>query len=205
VRLIWQAAKLAVLDFIEELFLLMVFNLLWVVAAFLVLPFPFATAGLAWTAAEIGQGKAIHWRTFFDGGRRYWKPAYLWALINLAVWTLLWVNVSFYGGMNSIWSVLLRALMVSMAIIWGTIQLYVFPLLIRQEVPSLKLALRNGLVLMSLTPVLTIGVIVLAGVLLILSSAIALLLFVFYFAFLALLTNRAVGEALKAAEGRRVD
>jgi uncharacterized membrane protein YesL len=205
VRLTWQVTKLAVLDFIEELFLLMVFNLLWVVGALLVLPFPFATAGLAWVAAEIGQGKAIHLRTFFDGGRRYWKPAYIWGLINLVVWTLLWVNISFYSGLNSIWSVLVRALMVSIAIIWGAVQLYVFPLLIRQEVPSLKLALRNGLVLMSLTPVLTIGVIILAVVLLVLSSAIALLLFVFYFAFLAVLTNRAVGEALKVEAGRNTE
>jgi uncharacterized membrane protein YesL len=205
VRLTWQVAKLAVLDFIEELFLLMVFNLLWVVGALLVLPFPFATAGLAWVASEIGQGKAIHLRTFFDGGRRYWKPAYIWGLINLVVWTLLWVNISFYSGLNSVWSVLARALMVSIAIIWGAVQLYVFPLLIRQEVPSLKLALRNGLVLMSLTPVLTIGVIILAVVLLVLSSAIALLLFVFYFAFLAVLTNRAVGEALKVEAGRNTE
>jgi hypothetical protein len=95
--------------------------------------------------------------------------------------------------------------MVSIAIIWGAVQLYVFPLLIRQEVPSLKLALRNGLVLMSLTPVLTIGVIILAVVLLVLSSAIALLLFVFYFAFLAVLTNRAVGEALKVEAGRNTE
>jgi uncharacterized membrane protein YesL len=205
VRLTWQVAKLAVLDFIEELFLLMLFNLLWVVGTLLVLPFPFATAGLAWVASEIGQGKAIHLRTFLDGGRRYWKPAYLWALTNLVVWTLLWFNISFYSGLTSVWSVLVRALMVSIAIVWGTVQLYVFPLLIRQEVPSLKLAWRNSLILLSLTPVLTIGVIILATILLVLSSAVALLLFVFYFAFLAVLTNRAVGEALKAEAGRRAD
>jgi uncharacterized membrane protein YesL len=169
-RLAWQAVKAAFLDFVDEIFLLALFNLLWVLSAFLVLPFPFATAGLAWVALEIGEGKAISWRTLFQGGRRYWKPAYVWVLINLVVWAITFFNLSFYGRVNTTWALLVRSVVFSMAIIWAVLQLYVFPLLIRQDTPSLKLAYRNGLILISAWPLLTIVVIVLALVLLILSS-----------------------------------
>ncbi len=199
----WQTIKSAFVDFIDEVFLLALFNLLWVVSALLVLPFPFATAGLTWVAVQVGEGRAISWRTFFEGGRRYWKPAYLWALINLAAWSVTFFNISFYGRLNTTWSLLVRSVVFSMAIIWAVLQLYVFPLLIRQEVPSLRLAYRNGLILMSTWPLLTIIVLVLALILLVISSLLTLPLFLFYFAFVALLTNRAVEEALKAEKVRK--
>jgi uncharacterized membrane protein YesL len=198
VRLAWRVVKLACLDFIEELFLLVLFNLLWSLSALLVLPLPFATAGLAWVAVEISQGKAIKWRTFFEGGRRYWKPAYLWGFINLVVWGLIFLNFKFYSGLNATWATLARSALLSGTILWGGVQLYVFPLLILQEVPSLQLAYRNGVILMASQPVLTIVLFVLVGALLLISLALTVPLFILSFALIALLANRAVVESLKA-------
>jgi hypothetical protein len=76
--------------------------------------------------------------------------------------------------------------------------------MIRQDVPSLKLAYRNGLVLLSARPLLTIVVILSVLGLLIISLLLTLPLLLFYFAFVALLTNRAVGEALKAEQARKM-
>jgi hypothetical protein len=201
-----RVVKLAFLDLIEEIFLLCLFNILWSISALLVLPLPFAMAGLAWAVAEIGQGKAISWRTFFEGGRRYWKPAYLWALVNLVTWILIYVNFrfysDFYNNQGAIWALAPLSLLASVGLVWFAVQFYVFPLLIVQEVPSLRLAYRNGLILLASQPVVIIVLLVLFVVLAIVSSLLFILVFVVDFAFIALLANRAVLESVKAAKGR---
>jgi uncharacterized membrane protein YesL len=200
-KLALRVVKLAFLDFFEELFLLILFNLLWSISALLVLPLPFAAAGLAWAAAEIGEGKAINWRTFFEGGRRYWRPAYRWGLLNLVVWALIFVNFNFYSNIAATWALFVRTLVLSSAILWVSIQLYVFPVLILQETPSLRLAYRNGLVLMGSQPALTVVLLALAAALLFVSVLLTFPLFVLYFALIALLSNRAVVESLKVKTG----
>jgi uncharacterized membrane protein YesL len=200
-RLALRVVKLAFVDFFEEIFLLILFNILWSISALLVLPLPFAAAGLAWVAAEIGEGKVIKWRTFFEGGRRYWRSAYRWGLLNLAVWGLIFINLNFYNNIAATWALFVRTLVISMAILWGGIQLYVFPLLILQEAPSLRLAFRNGLILMGAQPALTVVLLVLAAALLFVSVLFMFPLFVLCFALIALLSNRAVVESLKVRTG----
>ena len=202
-----RVVKLAFLDLIEEIFLLCLFNFLWVLSLVpLGLAMPFATAGLAWAAAEIGQGKAISWRTFFEGGRRYWKPAYLWALVNLATWILIYVNFrfysDFYNNQGAMWALAPLSLLASVGLVWFAVQFYVFPLLIVQEVPSLRLAYRNGLILLASQPAVIIVLFVLFVLLAIVSSLLFILVFVVDFAFIALLANRAVLESVKAAKER---
>ena len=159
-------------------------------------------AGLAWVAAEIGQGKAIGWRTFVDGARRYWKPAYLWGLINAVTWFIVVVNYNFYSNLDASWAVVPFWLLVSISLIWGAVQLYILPLLILQEVPSLKLAYRNGLVLMASQPAVIILLLMLIAALAIATSFLLILAFVVDFAFIALLANRAVLESVKAVKER---
>ncbi len=197
-----RVVKLAFLDLIEEIFLLCLFNILWSISALLVLPLPFATAGLAWAAAEIGQGKAINWRTFFEGGRRHWKSAYLWALVNLVTWILIYVNFKFYSNLNASWTIAPLSLLLSVTLVWAAMQLYTFPLLIAQEVPSLRMAYRNGLILIASQPMVIIVLLVLFVLLAIVSSLLFILVFVIDFAFIALLANRAVIESVKAARER---
>jgi uncharacterized membrane protein YesL len=197
-----RVVKLAFLDLLEELFWLLLFNLLLVLLGFLIIPLPLMAAGLAWVAAEIGQGKAIGWRTFVDGARRYWKPAYLWGLINVVTWFIIVVNYNFYSNLDASWAIVPFWLLVSISLIWGAVQLYVLPLLILQEAPSLRLAYRNGLVLMASQPAVIILLLVLIAALAIATSFLLILAFVVDFAFIALLANRAVLESVKAVKER---
>jgi uncharacterized membrane protein YesL len=197
-----RVVKLAFLDLLEELFWLFFFNLLLAVLGILIIPLPLMAAGLAWVAAEIGQGKAIGWRTFVDGARRYWKPAYLWGLINAVTWFIVVVNYNFYSNLDASWAVVPFWLLVSISLIWGAVQLYILPLLILQEVPSLKLAYRNGLVLMASQPAVIILLLILIAALVIATSFLLILAFVVDFAFIALLANRAVLESVKAVKER---
>jgi uncharacterized membrane protein YesL len=194
-----RVVKLAFLDLLEEFFL---FNLLLVLLGFLIIPLPLMAAGLAWVAAEIGQGKAIGWRTFVDGARRYWKPAYLWGLINAVTWFIIVINYNFYSNLDASWAIIPFWLLVSISLIWGAVQLYVLPLLILQEAPSLRLAYRNGLVLMASQPAVIILLLILIAALAIATFFLLILAFVVDFAFIALLANRAVLESVKAVKER---
>ena len=197
-----RVVKLAFLDLIEEMFWLFLFNLLLALLGTLILPLPLMAAGLAWVAAEIGQGKAINWQTFVDGARRYWKPAYLWGLINLVTWFIIAVNYNFYTNLDASWAIIPFWLLVSISLVWGGVQLYVLPLLILQEAPSLKLAYRNGLVLMASQPAVIILLLILIAVLAIATFFLPILAFVVDFAFIALLANRAVLESVKVMKER---
>ena len=197
-----RVVKLAFLDLIEEMFWLFLFNLLLALLGMLILPLPLMAAGLAWVAAEIGQGKAINWQTFVDGARRYWKPAYLWGLINLVTWFIIAVNYNFYTNLDASWAIIPFWLLVSISLVWGGVQLYVLPLLILQEAPSLKLAYRNGLVLMASQPAVIILLLILIAVLAIATFFLPILAFVVDFAFIALLANRAVLESVKVMKER---
>lgn len=203
-RLAFRVVKLTALDFFEEIFLLVLFNFILVLSAVLVLPLPLAVAGMAWVAAEICEGKAIKMRTFFEGARRYWKPAYWWGGINLIVWGLFLVNFDFYADLDATWATFASLLVLSAAILWGGAQFYVFPFLIRQEFPSLRLAYRNGVVLMAKRPALAIMLFILVVALFAISFRLVMPLIALYFAFVALLADHAVAEALKNLETKDV-
>ncbi len=196
--LVWRVVRLTVGDLVEEVFWLILLNILWCIMAVLVLPMPFATAGLAWVAATIGEGKVISLRTFIEGGRRLWKPAYLWGLANLVVGGIMWLNFAFYYNHPASWAAIARLLVVAVALWWVAIQFYTFPFLVVQEEPSLKMAYRNSMILIISQPVLAGAVFV---VVLLLSAVSYLLkmfpLVVLYFVLLALLANRTVVETIK--------
>jgi uncharacterized membrane protein YesL len=218
--LAFRAVKLAFGDFFEEVFWLVALNMLWcLILAVGVLPLavlgplalpltalsaaalPLATAGLTWLAAEIGVGKAIGWRTFVTGARRYWKPAYFWFLSNVVAWGIFWLNVSFYGGQTAQWAAILMLIFVVAALWWAGMQLYVFPFLYVQEQPSLRMAYRNSIILLLSRPGLTFTMLVVVAILVALSFFLTFPAFFFLFALLAVLGNRAVIETIKLTQG----
>ena len=59
VGMIWTALKQAGGDFWDEFLLLIIFNAVWLLGSLFLLPWPYLTFGLFYTAYEVGQGKAI--------------------------------------------------------------------------------------------------------------------------------------------------
>lgn len=199
--LVWRVVKLTVGDLVEEVFWLILLNILWCILAVLVLPMPFATAGLAWVAATIGEGKVVSLRTFIEGGRRLWKPAYLWGLANLVVAAIFWLNFAFYYNQPASWAAIARLLVVAVALWWVAMQFYTFPFLIVQEEPSLKMAYRNSMILMISQPVLAGAVFLVVVLLSVVSYLLKMFpLVVLYFVLLSLLANRTVVETIKVQQ-----
>ena len=198
----FRVAKLAFLDLWDEILMMVVFNLLWCVSWPLLPLLPFSTAGLAWTASMVGEGKAIRWRTFFDGGRRLLKPAYAWGVMSLMVWSLFFLNIWFYRSMDASWALYAEILFVGACFAFLLLQLYVFPFLIIQEQLSLREAFRNSLILAVMRPGLSVVVLLTTAVAVALSYFLVFPGFVFLGSFLALLGNRAVIETIKAEKAK---
>jgi len=199
-NLAWRVIKRSISDFLDDILWLAALNILWCLAAVTVVGLPLASAGLAWVAAEISEGKVIGWRTFVEGARRFWKQAYLWGLFNLVVGALIVMNLVFYLSQPESWTVVPLMLFGAVGLWWIGTQFYFFPFLTHQEKPEIRTAYRNGLVLMLSHPSLSLVMFIVVVVLTVISYLLLFPLFLFYFALLSIFANRAVVEAVRAQQ-----
>jgi hypothetical protein len=157
-RVVWAATK----DFWDELFLLVLMNVVTVLLIIPVVTFPPALAGL-WNAANIvAQGRTIHWSDYFEGFRRYFWRAWLLALLNILVAVIVATNTWFYRPevapfeINPTLSTWIGGMFVGMGVLWTALQMYVWAVLLEQEDQRLRLALRNAVILFIANPGFTI-------------------------------------------------
>jgi uncharacterized membrane protein YesL len=148
-RIFWQAVK----DSWDELFLLMLMNIVTLLLVVPVVTFPPALAGL-WNAGNlVAKGKAIRWSDYFEGFRRYFWKAWGLALLNTLVTFIVYTNVRFYNPavapfeVNPTLSLWIQALFVGLALVWLVIQMYPMALLLEQEDQRLRVAMRNAAIL----------------------------------------------------------
>lgn len=209
----------------EEMFNLVIASIIWIVVGVLpagvlfnlfglpgalialLITFPPINAGVNYLTNRLAHdyvGKPQH---IFDGARRFAVPAYLLFILNAVILFVAGFNFQFYAQYNAPWLAFIYALWALLLTIWGWVQLYVFPLLIEQEQPSVMTALRNALFLAFASPALTLSLtalilFVLALVFLFLTQAVALLpVLALLPSVLALLGNVAVVQRLKAIRG----
>ncbi len=157
VRVLGKAAE----NFWDELFLLMGMNVVTVLLAVPVLTLPPALAGLWNVANRVARGRAVHWRDYWEGMRRYAGPAWGLALLNLLVILVLLTNLRFYTpglvpfDLHPALSLGIRGVVISLLALWSLVQLYPLALLLEQEDRRLRVALRNAAVLFVTNPLFT--------------------------------------------------
>lgn len=209
-RVVWEALK----DLWDELFRLMLMNVVTVLLVIPVVTFPPALAGL-WSAANrVAKGRAVDWSDYFGGFRRYFWKAWGLALLNILVAIIVFTNVRFYTpdtvpfDISSNLSVWIRAVFVGTAFLWLLVQLYLMALLLEQEDQRLRVALRNAAVLVIAHPGFTMVLAVLLLIVAALSTAFPALWFLVTLALFAVVSNKAVlhllepyREQARAAEG----
>jgi uncharacterized membrane protein YesL len=198
-RVFWEALK----EFWDELFLLMLMNVVTVLLVIPVVTFPPALAGLWGAANLVAKGSAIHWSDYFEGFRRYFWKAWGLALLNILVAVIMFTNIRFYtpeivpfdiSPSVSLW---IQALFVGVALLWVIVQMYPLALLFEQEDQRLRVALRNAAVLLITNLGFTIVLLLLLLIVAAISTAIPLLWFVVTPALFAVVCNRAVLHLLE--------
>ncbi len=196
--MIGEAIKQAAIDTWDEMLYLVLFNVVWIIGAVLVIPLPFVTFGLFFTAYDITEGKSIKINTFFSHGRQRLKEAYIWGGVNLVIYVVLLLNISFYANIEAQWAVTLRLLMLSITFFWTLFQLVALALYPRLETPGLKIAYRNTMVLLGHYPIPVLVIVLFIIFLGIVASFLPATLFLLSIAFTAVFTSRMVKSMIEA-------
>ncbi|HRV92592.1 MAG TPA: hypothetical protein P5526_10555 [Anaerolineae bacterium] len=189
---VWSLIKKTGSDIWDEMFKLMVFNIIWVLATLIVLPWPFVTFGLFYTVKDIGEGNGIKFSSPFTYGLQVLKPAYIWAIINLGVFLGIFLNLNFYSTVEASWARFIQIFMLSLMLFWIIIQLVMLAMYPRLTEPSFRLALRNSVIIIARHPgpilALSVGVVLI----LIISSFIPVLLLLLSISMIMMLVNNVI-------------
>jgi uncharacterized membrane protein YesL len=151
--ILWESIKL----FYEELYPLLLGETVAFVALVLVLPGPFALAGLWVLAQHARDGRETSWRVMWEGAKRYGWRHWLNVLVGLLGFALLLVNLWFYNNpeisplkpelsrwLSLAWLVLLY--------LWAGVFFFLLPFQLEMERPAFGESLKKALFLVLLFP-----------------------------------------------------
>jgi uncharacterized membrane protein YesL len=186
-------------DLWDEMYLLVMVNVLWVALNVLLVTGPPATAGLFVLTHRLACGESVGLRDFFEGFRRYFWRSWLWAIVAGVGFFILGGDVLLAGTLSSASHVIfIQGFFLMLLFLWAFVLLYAFPLVLEQEQPSLRLALRNALVMFATNQSFSITLFGLALLVALLSSLLVAPWGIITIVFLALLGNHAVLDRLEA-------
>lgn len=214
-------------DLFDDFLLLIVCNLLWallslpvwlfaytlllsgaplaaaIVALVGVLPAGPATMGLYNVAFRLTDGRASKLADFIEGARRNVRLGLILTGIAAAGLVIIIFNLGFYLSVGSIVGGLMLGLWLYVLIAWLGVMIYAFPLAFLQETPDLRLLARNAFFMTLGRPLFTFVTLALMVVLFLLSAFLAVPIFLFTIAFLALWSTRATKTLIDDARRRR--
>lgn len=160
----------------------------WVTRSFSIIPLGIAfligvlpnpcTGGMQFVAHELAGRQYITWRDYLEGLQRYFQAALMLWLVSLGVSVVIIGNVVFClsalgNGVSLPHPIALPLLTVWLMIfaVWVSAHLYVFPLLLEQEIKKTMLVYRNALLMVLARPRATIVIVPIWLALLLLTSA----------------------------------
>lgn len=145
-------------------------NILWFVLTLPLVTAPPAAAGLYYVTNRLAHRRSAGWRTFFEGFRSAFWLGWRWALTNLLALVVLGGSYWFYGRIEAEWAGWVQGLLLGLAVLWGLLQIYTFPLLLEQEDRRMLMALRNSFVLFLKYPLTSLGLALLIVLLIVVST-----------------------------------
>lgn len=178
-------------------------NLLWFALSVPIVTAPPALAGLYSYVHKLAREEGFPSRDdFWQGFHALKWVAWRWALLNLLAAVILASNLLFYGTIDTPAATALTWGWAIVGANWFAVQGYVFPLLLLQEQPRLRTALRNALVLYIRHPIRTLAHALLAMGIALVSSIALLPWALFTGAVLALLGAQVVLDGIRLHRAR---
>ncbi len=195
----WCVIRAALRDTWNDLFTTAVINLLWTILTLLVVTAPPAMLALFSVGNRMAHGDPIDAGDFLRAFIHSWRTGWRWGAVQVVMLLLLVGDVILTGRLSSSSGArLAQGLYLAALVAWILLQLYTLPFLFEQETPSIRLALRNGALMLGRHPAFGVAL----GVLLLLALVAGTLLFLVTFAagglFVALVANHAVLNRLAA-------
>jgi hypothetical protein len=214
-------------ELFDDLFILAIVNVLWVLINALallvilaastsgsvgliglalllsVISFGPSNAGLYAIAQRVTEGRTSSWRDFIAGlranARLSWQVYGLW-MLGLVVFLF---NMQFYGLNGSQVSAFLTVLFLYLLVVWFGILIYIGPLMLIQTDKRIRVIARNAALMTFGRPLFTLGTLILMAIIFVTSIWLVILLFTVTFSFLALWGFRATLTLVAEAEARR--
>ena len=192
-RLAFQVLGKTLRDVFDEFFLLLLCNLIWAGLAapllylavialqggstvlaglffvLAVLPMGPSSAGLAYVAHRICEGRATKLSDFFLGMRDRARSGWLLMGIWCAALLIIVVDIGFYAQMGNLFGLVLYIFWMYALILWGATMIYVFPLSIVQTKPGWRVMARNLLFMVMGRPLFTFTTLFLMSVIFVIS------------------------------------
>ncbi len=195
-RIIWHSLQ----TLYEELFHFFLMGCVTLAAMLLVLPGPFALAGLWGVAQKAVRGQGIQWSDYWEALRRYGPRNFLNALVALLVYGMLALNLWFYNTpevspVSGNLALALTVISLGVTLIWTGMVFYWLSFQLEMLDPRFWLSLRNSLYLALARPLHTLILLSAAGLATALSVAIPLLLILLP-SFIAVLSLTSLRELL---------
>ena len=151
----WGAIRAALSGWWDKLALLTGLNILWAVALFTVVAAPPVTAALFYVARRVLEGDPfVGWESFTAALRATIGPAWRWALALVAAAAITLLNLWFYRDAPGLLWAALRGAWAMILLLWGTVNLFFWPIWFAQEPPyrTLRMTWRNALAFVALKP-----------------------------------------------------
>jgi uncharacterized membrane protein YesL len=220
-RTLWKSIK----DLFEDLFILALINILWLlintplaIAAFFtlgnstalyivmllgVLTLGPSNAGLYAVAERVSDGRTSSWRDFIAGLRAQpllsWKVYGLW-MVGLIV---ILVNLQFYSLNGSTIASFLYVLFLYFSVVWFGFLIYIGPLMQLQTDKRIRTIARNAALMTFGRPLFTLVTLALMAVIAVTSIWLPILLLLATASFMAIWSFRATLTLITEAEARR--
>lgn len=201
----WEAIAQAVIDLRYVGVTLAYFNVLWLFSSLLIITAPPAIAALYAITRSLGYRRSVGWRDFLGAQKTYFFAGWRWALLNAAAGGIIFANLTFYSYMDDTLGLLLIGLWIGLACVWIVVQMYCFPVLLEQEEPRLRTAVRNAFVLCLRHPFFTLTYALVVGFIVFISLVVPYLWALITPALLAFIYNRAVFYLVRIEQGQDPD
>ncbi|MCC6454871.1 MAG: hypothetical protein IT328_08020 [Caldilineaceae bacterium] len=180
----------------DELFLCVFLSIMWWLGTILIVTAAPATVGLHQVANRIANYKRVDSSFFWEAARSNIGRGWLLYLINLLVPVIIVTSIFFYLGTTG-WLRILGFVCVWLFIFILMISQYYFPLFWQQDEPDIRLILRNAVLLALQHPLYTFLMLLFQLLLIGLSVAITLPLFLLAPALIAISANFALTGMLQ--------
>jgi hypothetical protein len=179
-------------------------TLLWWLGALPILTIGSVSAGLFYTIMQKKRGREVTPRDFWHGVIKYFKPSLLITFLYLFVTVPAWIYMTLLLSNEQMGWKTLGFLLLYLLIFWQLVVLYMFPLMIEQEIRRVRVLMKRSFRLVVdhflFTTVLYFAIILIT----ILSGLIPLLLFTVWISWVARSVYTAMQVLLQRYDGERV-
>lgn len=191
---VFQIIRLSLGDIWEDVWGMLVVNLLWTVCVLTIIPGPPATLALYRFANRLAHGEEVDIHDFLKGFRQSWATAWQWGAINLIVILILAgdIYLSNQEYMNVSASPLVQSFYIALLVVWLLWQSYVLVFMLEQEQMVVGSAFRNAAVMLGKNFSFTVAYILEVIIILLVGTLLFMISFAIGGVLLAVIGNRAV-------------